>query len=94
MTSEEAAKQLKKLEPVPPPPPGPTYEHIIGNQIRWTAKVLRYERYRWRLRRLQKVLAKQHGGLDASDRTSQAWGPVERPNGRRVASAVLGFWLR
>jgi hypothetical protein len=71
MTSDEAAKQLEALAPVPPPPPGPTYDHIIGNQIRWTAKVLRYERYRWRVRRLEKALAKQ-GKTNASHRTSEA----------------------
>jgi hypothetical protein len=58
MTREEATQQLEELEPVPPPPPGPTYEHIIGNQIRWTAKVLRYERYRRRFRKLQKLQAR------------------------------------
>jgi hypothetical protein len=58
MTSEEAAQQLEELEPVPPPPPSPTYEHIFGNQIRWTAKVLRYERYRRRLRKLQRLQAR------------------------------------
>jgi hypothetical protein len=57
MTTEEAAKQLRELEPVPPPPPGPSYEHIFGNQIRWAAKVIRYERYRWRVRKLEKLRA-------------------------------------
>jgi hypothetical protein len=72
MDATEAAQQLRELEPVPPPPPGPTYEHIVGNQIRWTVKVLQYERYRWRLRRLQKALAQHEGGPDAPDRTSKA----------------------
>jgi hypothetical protein len=58
MTSVEAAQQLEELEPVPLPPPGPTYEHLFGNQIRWTAKVLKYERYRRRVRKLQKLQAK------------------------------------
>jgi hypothetical protein len=58
MTTFEAAQQLEELEPVPPPPPGPTYEHLFGNQIRWTAKVLRYERYRWRVRKLEKLQAR------------------------------------
>ncbi len=58
MTTYEAAQQLEELEPVPPPPPGPTYEHLFGNQIRWTAKVLRYERYRWRVRKLEKLRAR------------------------------------
>jgi hypothetical protein len=58
MTAMEARRRLKELEPVPPPPPGPTYEHIAGNQIRWAAKVLRYERYRWRVRKLEKLCAR------------------------------------
>jgi hypothetical protein len=57
MDTNEAAQRLRELEPVPKPPPGPTYEHIIGNQIRWTAKVLRYERYRRRMHKLEKQLA-------------------------------------
>ena len=72
MTREEAEIQLEELEPVPPPPDGPTYEHIVGNQIRWAAKVLRYERYRWRVRKLQRVLEKHQGDLGAPDRTNQA----------------------
>lgn len=58
MTSFEAARQLEDLEPVPPPPAGPTYEHLFGNQIRWTAKVLKYERYRRRVRKLEKLQAR------------------------------------
>jgi hypothetical protein len=58
MTTFEAARELEELEPVPPPPPGPTYERAFGNQIRWTVKALRYERYRWRVRRLEKILAR------------------------------------
>jgi hypothetical protein len=57
MTAIEAVRKLEELEPVPLPPPGPTYEHAFGNQIRWTAKALKYERYRWRRRRLEKLLA-------------------------------------
>jgi hypothetical protein len=71
MDREEAERQLKELEPVPLPPPGPTYDHVIGNQIRWTAKVLRYERYRWRVRKLEKALEKQ-GKTNAPHRTSEA----------------------
>jgi hypothetical protein len=56
MTSDEAAQQLRELEPVPPPPPGPTYEHIVGNQIRWTVKVFRYWRYQRKLRKLEAAL--------------------------------------
>jgi hypothetical protein len=58
MSADEAARQLAELEPVPPPPPGPTYEHLFGNQIRWTAKALKYERYRWRVRKLEKLQAR------------------------------------
>jgi hypothetical protein len=58
MNAREATLLLEELDPVPPPPPGPTYDHIVGNQIRWTAKVLRYERYLWRRRKLEKVLAR------------------------------------
>ncbi|HEY2477867.1 MAG TPA: hypothetical protein VGI17_03980 [Solirubrobacterales bacterium] len=71
MTRDEAAQRLKELEPVPEPPPGPTYDHIVGNQIRWTIKVLRYERHRWRRRRLEKAMSKQ-GESNASHRTSEA----------------------
>lgn len=59
MDATAAARQLRELEPVPEPPPGPTYDHIVGNQIRWTIEVLRYERYRWRKRRLEKAMKKQ-----------------------------------
>ena len=71
MDAHEAAERLKELEPVPAPPDGPTYEHIVGNQIRWASKVLRYERYRWRARRLERILSKQ-GGPSAAHRTSKA----------------------
>jgi hypothetical protein len=71
MDSNEAAQQLKELEPVPEPPPGPTYDHIVGNQIRWTIKVFRYERYRRRRRKLEKAMRKQ-GNSNASHRTSEA----------------------
>jgi hypothetical protein len=56
MTPIEAAQQLKELEPVPPPPPGPTYDHIVGNQIRWTAKVIRYWRYQRKVRKLESAI--------------------------------------
>jgi hypothetical protein len=70
-TSDEAAKQLRELEPLPEPPDGPTYEHIVGNQIRWTMQVLRYERDRWRRRRLEKAIRKQ-GKSNAAHRTREA----------------------
>jgi hypothetical protein len=56
MSPIEATQQLEELEPVPPPPPGPTYEHIVGNQIRWTVKVFRYWRYQRRVRKLEAAL--------------------------------------
>jgi hypothetical protein len=62
MTPIEAAQQLRELEPVPPPPPGPTYEHIVGNQIRWSVKVVRYSRYRRRRRKLEKLAARPSPG--------------------------------
>jgi hypothetical protein len=71
MTAMEAREQLEGLEPVPVPPDGPTYEHIVGNQIRWAVKVLRYERYRWRVRKLER-LKKRQGGSSAANRTSEA----------------------
>jgi hypothetical protein len=71
MTLLEATQQLRELEPVPEPPPGPTYEHIVGNQIRWTIKVLRYERYRRRKRKLEKTIKKRRA-TNAAHRTSQA----------------------
>ena len=70
MSPIEATQQLRELEPVPPPPPGPTYDHIVGNQIRWSIKVLRYERFRWRKRRLEKAIEK--GESHAPHRTSEA----------------------
>ena len=71
MSPIEATQQLRELAPVPEPPPGPTYDHIVGNQIRWTINVLRYERYRRRKRRLEKVISRQ-AASNASHRTSQA----------------------
>jgi hypothetical protein len=56
MTSSEALRQLEELQPVPKPPPGPTYEHIVGNQIRWTIKVFRYWHYQRKLRKLEAAL--------------------------------------
>jgi hypothetical protein len=71
MTREEAKQQLEELEPVPPPPPGPTYEHIVGNQIRWSAKVIRYSRYRRRRRKLEKLIAREERGVPVvTDRTN------------------------
>jgi hypothetical protein len=65
MTPIEAAQQLRELEPVPPPPPGPTYDHIVGNQIRWSMKVIRHSRYRRRRRKLEKLAARPSvGDLD------------------------------
>jgi hypothetical protein len=55
MSPIQAMNALEELEPVPPPPPGPTYDHIVGNQIRWSAKVIRYSRYRRRRRKLEKL---------------------------------------
>lgn len=69
MISDNALQQLEELEPVPKPPPGPTYDHIVGNQIRWTAKVLRYERYRWRRRKLEKLAAKEQEKLECQRST-------------------------
>jgi hypothetical protein len=71
MDAYDAAERLEELQPVPVPPDGPTYEHIVGNQIRWACKVLRYERYRWRVRRLEGILRK-HGGPSATHRASKA----------------------
>jgi hypothetical protein len=62
MYSDNASQQLEELEPVPYPGPGPTYEHIVGNQIRWTAKMIRYMRYKRRLRKLEELLAIQQSG--------------------------------
>jgi hypothetical protein len=63
MYSDNASQQLKELEPVPHPGPGPVYEHIVGNQIRYTVKMIRYERYRRRKRKLEKLAAKQREKL-------------------------------
>ncbi|MBS1678370.1 MAG: hypothetical protein JST08_13410 [Actinobacteria bacterium] len=71
MDANEAARQLRELEPVPEPPPGPTYDHIVGNQIRWTIQVLGYERHRRRRRRLEKAIRKREGS-NAPHRTSKA----------------------
>jgi hypothetical protein len=59
MTSDEATQQLEELEPVPPPPRHPGDEHIIGNRIRWAAKVIRHSRYQRRLRKLQKLMTER-----------------------------------
>jgi hypothetical protein len=67
MISDNALQQLKELEPVPKPPPGPTYEHIVGNQIRWTVKMIRWIRYRRRKEKLEMLVARQQSGdRDAS----------------------------
>jgi hypothetical protein len=62
MNSDNALQQLRELEPVPKPPPGPTYDHIVGNQIRWTAKMIRYIRYRRRKEKLEMLVARQQSG--------------------------------
>jgi hypothetical protein len=71
MSPIEAARQLRVLEAVPEPPSGPTYDHIVGNQIRWAIQVLRYEPHRWQKRRLKKTISKQETS-NASHRASQA----------------------
>jgi hypothetical protein len=53
----EATKQLEELEPVPYPGPGPVYEHIVGNQIRYTVKMFRWMRYKRRRRKLEELVA-------------------------------------
>ena len=63
MHSDNALQQLDELEPVEWPGPGPTYDHIVGNQIRYTVKVIRYERYRRRRRKLEKLAARQREEL-------------------------------
>ena len=70
MDSDNALQQLHELEPVSYPGPGPVYEHIIGNQIRYTVKMIRYERYRRRKRKLEKLAAKQKGELRCDDSTA------------------------
>jgi hypothetical protein len=69
MDSDNAFQQLQELEPVEWPGPGPTYDHIVGNQIRYTVKVIRYERYRRRRRRLEKLAARRAGRSDVRDAT-------------------------
>jgi hypothetical protein len=59
MSPIQASRQLEELEPVPKPPPGPTYDHIVGNQIRWTIQMFRYFRYRRRRRKLEELAAQQ-----------------------------------
>ena len=70
MHSDNALQQLRELKPVPPPPPGPTYDHIVGNQIRWSAKVIRYSRYRRRRRKLERLVAKEQGAANAPSQTN------------------------
>ena len=62
MYSDNALQQLKELEPVPQPPPGPTHDHIVGNQIRWTAQMIRYMRYKRRRRKLEELVEIQRSG--------------------------------
>jgi hypothetical protein len=62
MNSDNALLLLEELEPVPQPPPGPTYEHIVGNQIRWTAQMIRWMRYKRRRRKLEALVAIQQSG--------------------------------
>ncbi len=57
---------LQELEPVPHPGPGPVYEHIVGNQIRYTIKMFRHMRYTRRKRKLEELVAKQAGELDVA----------------------------
>ncbi len=67
MISDNALQQLEELEPVPKPPPGPTYEHIVGNQIRWTVQMIRWIRYRRRKEKLEMLVERQQSGdCDAS----------------------------
>ena len=68
MDSDNPLQELKELEPVPSPGPGPTYDHIVGNQIRYTIKMIRYMRYTRRRRKLEELVAKQSGGLGVSSR--------------------------
>jgi hypothetical protein len=67
MYSDNAVQELEELEPVPYPGPGPVYEHIVGNQIRYTVKMIKYERYRHRKRKLEKLAAKQREELGCDD---------------------------
>lgn len=62
MYSDNALQLLSELEPVPKPPPGPTYDHIVGNQIRWTAQMIRYMRYKRRRRKLEELVEIQQSG--------------------------------
>jgi hypothetical protein len=62
MHSDNALQLLRELEPVPQPPPGPTYDHIVGNQIRWTAQMVRWMRYKRRRRKLEELVAIQQAG--------------------------------
>lgn len=62
MSPIEATQQLRELEPVPKPPPGPTYDHIVGNQIRWTIQMFRYFRYQRRRRKLEQLAAREASG--------------------------------
>ena len=67
MHADNALQMLEELEPVPQPPPGPTYDHIVGNQIRWTVKMIRWIRYRRRREKLERLVAqKKLGDCDAS----------------------------
>jgi hypothetical protein len=66
MNSAEAVRQLEELEPVPSPGPGPTYDHIVGNQIRYTIKMIRHMRYTRRRRKLEELVAKQSGEMDVA----------------------------
>ena len=68
MYSDNPLQELKELEPVPSPGPGPTYDYIVGNQIRYTIKMIRYMRYMRRRRKLEELVAKQSGGLGVSSR--------------------------
>jgi hypothetical protein len=63
MYSDNPLQELEELEPVPLPGPGPTYDHIVGNQIRYTIRMIRYMRYTRRRRKLEELVATQPGGM-------------------------------
>jgi hypothetical protein len=62
MYSDNPMQQLEELEPVTYPGPGPTYDHIVGNQIRWTVRMFRYIRYRRRKEKLEMLVTRQQSG--------------------------------
>lgn len=64
MHADNPLQMLEELEPVPSPGPGPTYDHIVGNQIRYTIKMIRHMRYVRRRRKLEELVARQAGESD------------------------------